>query len=98
MLTRVQVLKLDSDLRKLAEVLKEESSLLMFGRGYNYATALEASLKVWAPPLPQRLHDSPSRTHPTSSPFPWLPHSECCDPVSLRVLGNAGQGGGADSQ
>ena len=30
----------------LAEQLKEEQSLLVFGRGYNYATALEAALKA----------------------------------------------------
>ena len=31
---------------ELAEELKAEQSLLVFGRGYNYATALEAALKV----------------------------------------------------
>jgi hypothetical protein len=31
---------------QLAGRLKEEQSLLVFGRGYNYATALEAALKV----------------------------------------------------
>ncbi len=34
---------------RLAGALKEEQSLLVFGRGYNYATALEAALKVGAP-------------------------------------------------
>lgn len=33
-------------MRRLAGALKEEQSLLVFGRGYNYATALEAALKV----------------------------------------------------
>ena len=42
----LQVLALDSNLQKLAETLKDENSLLVFGRGYNYATALEAALKV----------------------------------------------------
>lgn len=42
----LQVLKLDAQMQKLAEELKHESSLLVFGRGYNYATALEAALKV----------------------------------------------------
>ena len=42
----VQVLKLDSQMLELAEELKTEQSLLVFGRGYNYATALEAALKV----------------------------------------------------
>eukprot|EP00884_Botryococcus_braunii_P005254 jgi/Botrbrau1/1472/Bobra.178_3s0029.1 len=41
-----EVLQLDSDIRALAEELQSESSLLVFGRGYNYATALEAALKV----------------------------------------------------
>lgn len=40
------MLNLDQDLRSLAASLKDETSLLMFGRGYNYATALEASLKA----------------------------------------------------
>ena len=44
--TLLQVLALDSKLQKLAEMLKDENSLLVFGRGYNYATALEAALKV----------------------------------------------------
>ena len=41
-----RTLKLDGDMRKLAEELKNEQSLLLFGRGYNYATALEGALKV----------------------------------------------------
>ena len=41
----MQVLKLDSQMLELAEQ-KTEQSLLVFGRGYNYATALEAALKV----------------------------------------------------
>ena len=41
-----QVLKLDSQMLVLAEELKTEQSLLVFGRGYGYATALEAALKV----------------------------------------------------
>lgn len=42
----LQVLSLDAQMQKLAEELKHETSLLVFGRGYNYATALEAALKV----------------------------------------------------
>ena len=42
----LQVLELDQEMLKLAEQLKTASSLLMFGRGFNYATALEAALKV----------------------------------------------------
>ena len=39
-------LKLDAQMLALAEALKDEQSLLLFGRGYNYATALEGALKV----------------------------------------------------
>ncbi|KAL4452541.1 hypothetical protein ABPG75_008203 [Micractinium tetrahymenae] len=41
-----QALKLDLEMRRLAGTLEGEQSLLVFGRGYNYATALEAALKV----------------------------------------------------
>nr|XP_027109076.1 glutamine--fructose-6-phosphate aminotransferase [isomerizing]-like [Coffea arabica] len=41
-----EVLKLDEEMKDLAELLINEQSLLVFGRGYNYATALEGSLKV----------------------------------------------------
>ncbi len=42
----MQALKLDEDMQQLAKHLQHEGSLLIFGRGYNYATALEAALKV----------------------------------------------------
>lgn len=41
-----KVLKLDQDMKDLAKLLIAEQSLLVFGRGYNYATALEGALKV----------------------------------------------------
>ncbi|KAF8398173.1 hypothetical protein HHK36_017099 [Tetracentron sinense] len=41
-----EVLKLDQEMKDLAKLLIAEQSLLMFGRGYNYATALEGALKV----------------------------------------------------
>jgi glucosamine--fructose-6-phosphate aminotransferase (isomerizing) len=41
-----EVLKLDDAMRELAKELVNEQSLLVFGRGYNYATAMEAALKV----------------------------------------------------
>ncbi|PSS09970.1 Glutamine--fructose-6-phosphate aminotransferase [isomerizing] 2 like [Actinidia chinensis var. chinensis] len=41
-----EVLKLDQEMRDLAQLLIAEQSLLVFGRGYNYATALEGALKV----------------------------------------------------
>ncbi|KAK4263245.1 hypothetical protein QN277_028683 [Acacia crassicarpa] len=41
-----EVLKLDEEMKDLAKLLMSEQSLLLFGRGYNYATALEGALKV----------------------------------------------------
>ena len=41
-----EVLKLDREMKDLAESLINLESLLVFGRGYNYATALEGALKV----------------------------------------------------
>ncbi|KAG6542656.1 hypothetical protein Mapa_015890 [Marchantia paleacea] len=41
-----EVLQLDEEMKELAKELMEEQSLLLFGRGYNYATALEGALKV----------------------------------------------------
>jgi len=39
-------LRLDDRIQELAAQLQHEQSILFFGRGYNYATALEAALKV----------------------------------------------------
>lgn len=41
-----RTLALDGRMRQMAEHLKGESSMLVFGRGHNYATALETALKV----------------------------------------------------
>ncbi|XP_020703047.1 glutamine--fructose-6-phosphate aminotransferase [isomerizing] 2 [Dendrobium catenatum] len=41
-----EVLRLDNEMKDLAESLMQMQSLLVFGRGYNYATALEGALKV----------------------------------------------------
>ena len=41
-----RTLGLDASIAKLAEKLKDEHSLLIFGRGSNYATAIEGALKV----------------------------------------------------
>uniref|UniRef100_A0A1D1XIX5 glutamine--fructose-6-phosphate transaminase (isomerizing) n=1 Tax=Anthurium amnicola TaxID=1678845 RepID=A0A1D1XIX5_9ARAE len=41
-----EVLKLDGEMKELARSLIDVQSLLVFGRGYNYATALEGALKV----------------------------------------------------
>jgi glucosamine--fructose-6-phosphate aminotransferase (isomerizing) len=40
------VLQLDGQVRALAQELAAEQSMLVFGRGWNYSTALEAALKV----------------------------------------------------
>ena len=54
-----KALMLDAAMRTLAGKLKGASSLLFFGRGYNYATALEAALKVGLDPKPQPLNPKP---------------------------------------
>ena len=41
-----EVLKLDAEMKELASSLVDSESLLVFGRGFNYATALEGALKV----------------------------------------------------
>ncbi|KAL7727574.1 hypothetical protein ACLKA6_000127 [Drosophila palustris] len=41
-----EVLKLDSKVQELAKDLYQHKSLLIMGRGYNFATCLEAALKV----------------------------------------------------
>ncbi|KAI8124614.1 Glutamine--fructose-6-phosphate aminotransferase [isomerizing] 2, partial [Lucilia cuprina] len=41
-----QVLKLDSEVQELAKDLYQHKSLLIMGRGYNFATCLEGALKV----------------------------------------------------
>ena len=38
-------MKLDGEMKELSILLMGEQSLLMFGHGYNYATALEGALK-----------------------------------------------------
>lgn len=41
-----QVLELDERIKKLAEELHNQKSLLVMGRGYNFATCLEGALKI----------------------------------------------------
>mmetsp|Transcript_5978 Transcript_5978/g.15895 ORF Transcript_5978/g.15895 Transcript_5978/m.15895 type:complete len:698 (-) Transcript_5978:1845-3938(-) len=41
-----RTLMLDGTMQELAQQLKDQHSLMFFARGYNYATALEAALKV----------------------------------------------------
>jgi len=41
-----EVLKLDEHVKELAEHLYQDKSLLIMGRGYNYATCMEGALKV----------------------------------------------------
>lgn len=59
--TVAAALKLDDQMRVLAKHLSNANSLMFFARGYNYATALEAALKVIvlelrAPALQQPWH------------------------------------------
>ena len=39
-----EVLKLDQDMKELAQELYQQKSLLVMGRGYNFATCLEGAL------------------------------------------------------
>lgn len=39
-----EVLKLDKDMHELAQQLYQQKSLLVMGRGYNFATCLEGAL------------------------------------------------------
>lgn len=55
-----EVLKLDATMRELAMELVNEQSLLVFGRGYNYATALEAALKVSTSGCKSQRHSGPT--------------------------------------
>ncbi|XP_052264444.1 glutamine--fructose-6-phosphate aminotransferase [isomerizing] 1-like isoform X4 [Dreissena polymorpha] len=41
-----EVLAIDDEVKKLAEEMYKEKSLLVMGRGYNYATCLEGALKI----------------------------------------------------
>jgi glucosamine--fructose-6-phosphate aminotransferase (isomerizing) len=41
-----QALKLDADMKKLAQSLKDSASILIMGRGYQGATCREAALKI----------------------------------------------------
>jgi glucosamine--fructose-6-phosphate aminotransferase (isomerizing) len=41
-----EVLKMDKQIHKLAQELYQQKSLLVMGRGYNYATCLEGALKI----------------------------------------------------
>ena len=41
-----KVLELDAKVLKIAEELWQKKSLLIMGRGYNFATCLEGALKV----------------------------------------------------
>jgi len=41
-----EVLKQDDNVNKLAQELYKQKSLLVMGRGYNYATCLEGALKI----------------------------------------------------
>lgn len=53
-----RALELDGRVLELARSLKEQQSVMVFGRGHNYATALEAALKVRPPPAPPPLRQA----------------------------------------
>ena len=43
-----KVLELDEQIKLMAEKMKDQKSVLVMGRGYNYATCLEGALvSVW---------------------------------------------------
>lgn len=39
-------MKLDDEVLEIAKIIYKESSLLIMGRGYNFATCLEGGLKI----------------------------------------------------
>jgi glucosamine--fructose-6-phosphate aminotransferase (isomerizing) len=41
-----ETLKLDNQIRSLAEDMHKQKSLIVMGRGYNFATCLEGALKI----------------------------------------------------
>jgi len=41
-----EVLSLDDEIKKLSETMYKQKSLLVMGRGFNYATCLEGALKI----------------------------------------------------
>lgn len=47
-----EVLKLDSQVQELAKDLYQHKSLLIMGRGYNFATCLEGALVIFLLPIP----------------------------------------------
>lgn len=42
-----EVLKMDDQIKEMAKEMKDQKSILVMGRGYNYATCLEGAL-VWS--------------------------------------------------
>lgn len=41
-----EILKLDSEVKEIAKEIYKEKSLLVMGRGFNFATCLEGALKI----------------------------------------------------
>lgn len=41
-----EVLKMDDQIKEMAKEMKDQKSILVMGRGYNYATCLEGALKI----------------------------------------------------
>ena len=73
------MLKLDAQMLDLAKELKTEQSLLVFGRGYNYATALEAALKVRVALLVPSVSGPDSRRLSSVSSALWIVRCMCPD-------------------
>ena len=73
------MLKLDAQMLDLAKELKTEQSLLVFGRGYNYATALEAALKVRVALLVLSVSGPDSRRLSSVSSALWIVRCMCPD-------------------
>lgn len=77
-----EVLKLDGDIQMLAQGLKDSHSLLLFGRGYNYATALEAALKVHLSLTRPHVHDAFPAVYAISS---FVSEVLCMKPAAVHL-------------
>lgn len=67
-----EVLKLDKDINELAQELYQQKSLLVMGRGYNFATCLEGAL------VSGRGREDGRGTVPVSSEEGGYSVFECC--------------------
>jgi hypothetical protein len=83
------VLGLDAKMRALAETLRDAHSLLFFARGNNFATALEAALKVargWGGGWRGRVSVAAAATPGPPVPArPWRAALSCCAVARMRL-------------